>query len=101
MVVEQRTGSARAHGIVVREEETHITGGHKYLKYVFTDEYIKPGNLSLSPFRQANCGHTSLESISTELTAASGYSQPSPDWTHYGRDRIQNSLSSITQLGYT
>lgn len=33
---------------MARKEETHITGGHKYLKYVFTDEYIKPGNLSLS-----------------------------------------------------
>lgn len=57
--------------------------------------------ISLSPSRQAKCGHTSLESISTELTAASGYSHASPDWTHYGRDRIQNSLLSITQLGYT
>lgn len=52
VVVERRTESGnRAHGMIVGEEGTHITGGHKYLKYVFTDEYIKPGNLSLLPDR--------------------------------------------------
>lgn len=63
-------------GASVGEFRTHITTEHKYLKYVFRDEYIVPDNLRLSsasaqtsPDRQTNgptvAKNKKLESIST------------------------------------
>lgn len=47
---------------IITKSGTYITNEHKYLKYVFKDEYIKRGNFTLQT--RAKCAHRSSSLVS-------------------------------------